>query len=104
MHRVERHVAVGLAQARAGHADLAVLTLGSVLERAPHGPLGASSFGGWLGHVIGVGTHTHPGQFAINTRATCRGVLVRFQDQDARALAEHETITVTVPRATGGFR
>lgn len=37
--RAERHVAVGLAQARAGHADLAVLTLGSVLERAPNQPL-----------------------------------------------------------------
>jgi tetratricopeptide (TPR) repeat protein len=31
--RVERQVAVGLAQARAGHGELAVLTLGSALER-----------------------------------------------------------------------
>jgi tetratricopeptide (TPR) repeat protein len=32
--RVERQVAVSLAQARAGHGELAVLTLGSALERA----------------------------------------------------------------------
>jgi tetratricopeptide (TPR) repeat protein len=36
--RVERHVAVGLAQARAGKMDLAVLTLGAVLERTPDHP------------------------------------------------------------------
>ena len=35
---VERQVAVGLAQARAGHWDLAVLTLGSALERSPNEP------------------------------------------------------------------
>lgn len=33
--RMERRVAVGLAHARAGHLDLAVLTLGSAIERAP---------------------------------------------------------------------
>jgi tetratricopeptide (TPR) repeat protein len=37
--RVERRVAVGLAHAKAGHADLAVLTLGSALEQAPDQPL-----------------------------------------------------------------
>lgn len=37
--RVERHVAVGLAQARAGRPDLAVLTLGHALERSPDQPL-----------------------------------------------------------------
>ena len=35
---VERQVAVGLAQARAGHAELAVQTLGSALERTPDQP------------------------------------------------------------------
>ena len=35
---VERQVAVGLAHARAGHADLAVLTLGNALERTPDQP------------------------------------------------------------------
>jgi tetratricopeptide (TPR) repeat protein len=35
---VERQVAVGLAYARAGHPDLAVLTLGSALERTPDQP------------------------------------------------------------------
>ncbi len=33
--RVERRIAVGMAHARAGHADLAVLTLASTLEQAP---------------------------------------------------------------------
>jgi tetratricopeptide (TPR) repeat protein len=36
--RVERKVAVGLAQARAGHWDLAVLTLGQALEQNPDEP------------------------------------------------------------------
>jgi tetratricopeptide (TPR) repeat protein len=35
---VARQVAVGLAHARAGHWDLAVLTLGGALERNPNGP------------------------------------------------------------------
>lgn len=37
--RVERHVAIGMAHARAGHSDLAVLALGSALERWPDEPL-----------------------------------------------------------------
>jgi tetratricopeptide (TPR) repeat protein len=36
--RVARQVAIGLAHARAGHWDLAVLTLGSALERSPNEP------------------------------------------------------------------
>jgi tetratricopeptide (TPR) repeat protein len=36
--RVERQVAVGMAHARAGHWDLAVLTLGGALERNPNEP------------------------------------------------------------------
>jgi tetratricopeptide (TPR) repeat protein len=35
---VERQVAVGLAHARGGHGDLAVVTLGNALERAPDQP------------------------------------------------------------------
>jgi tetratricopeptide (TPR) repeat protein len=35
---VERQVAIGMAHARAGHWDLAVLTLGSALERSPGEP------------------------------------------------------------------
>jgi tetratricopeptide (TPR) repeat protein len=37
--RVERQVAVGLAHARAGQPDLAILTLGNALERTPHEPV-----------------------------------------------------------------
>jgi tetratricopeptide (TPR) repeat protein len=36
---IERQVALGLAQARAGHEEVAVLTLGSALERTPGQPL-----------------------------------------------------------------
>lgn len=36
---VERQVAIGMAHARAGHWDLAVLTLGGALERNPDDPL-----------------------------------------------------------------
>jgi tetratricopeptide (TPR) repeat protein len=37
--RLERRIAIGLAHAKAGHLDLAVLTLGSALERAPDQPV-----------------------------------------------------------------
>lgn len=47
--RIERRLAVGLAHARAGHADLAVLTLGSALEQAPDQPLVYGALGRvWL--------------------------------------------------------
>ena len=36
--RVSRQVAIGMAHARAGHWDLAVLTLGGALERSPNEP------------------------------------------------------------------
>ncbi|MGE5245755.1 MAG: tetratricopeptide repeat protein [Betaproteobacteria bacterium] len=46
---IERQVAVGLAHARAGHPDLAVLTLGSALEHAPNEPLIYAALGRvWL--------------------------------------------------------
>jgi tetratricopeptide (TPR) repeat protein len=47
--RIERHVALALAHARAGHADLAVATLASVLERSPDHPLVYAALGRvWL--------------------------------------------------------
>lgn len=47
--RVERQIAVGLAQARAGRADLAVITLRGALERAPNQPLIYAALGRvWL--------------------------------------------------------
>lgn len=47
--RVERQIALALAHARAGHADLAVLTLGSALERSPDHPLVYAALGRvWL--------------------------------------------------------
>lgn len=47
--RLERRLAVGLAHAKAGHADLAVLTLGSALEQAPDQPLIYAALGRiWL--------------------------------------------------------
>ena len=47
--RLERRVAVGLAHARAGHLDLAVLTLGSAIERAPDQPVLYAALGRvWL--------------------------------------------------------
>jgi tetratricopeptide (TPR) repeat protein len=46
---IERQVAIGLAHARAGHGDLAVVTLGNALERAPDQPLVYAALGQvWL--------------------------------------------------------
>lgn len=50
----ERQVALGLAQARMGHLDLAVLTLGSALERAPEEPRLYAALGRvWLEIAVG---------------------------------------------------
>jgi tetratricopeptide (TPR) repeat protein len=50
---VERQVAVGLAQARAGQEELAVLTLTNALERTPDHPLIYSAIGHvWLDRAI----------------------------------------------------
>jgi tetratricopeptide (TPR) repeat protein len=47
--RVERQVAVGLAHARAGHKDLAVVLLRNMLERVPNHPLVYTALGRvWL--------------------------------------------------------
>jgi tetratricopeptide (TPR) repeat protein len=47
--RVERQIAVGLAHARAGHKDLAVVLLRNMLERAPNHPLVYAALGRvWL--------------------------------------------------------
>jgi tetratricopeptide (TPR) repeat protein len=47
--RAERHVALGLAHARAGRGELAVLTLGNALERTPDEPLLYAALGRvWL--------------------------------------------------------
>lgn len=46
---IERQIAVGLAQARAGHAEPAVITLGTALERMPGEPLVYEALGRvWL--------------------------------------------------------
>ncbi|HEX6025571.1 MAG TPA: tetratricopeptide repeat protein [Solirubrobacter sp.] len=51
--RPERQVAVGLAQARAGQEELAVLTLGNALERAPDHPLVFGALGQvWLARAV----------------------------------------------------
>src|SRR5947208_2025999 len=50
---VERQVAVGMAHARAGHWDLAVLTLSGALERNPNEPesTGRRARCGWNGRA-----------------------------------------------------
>jgi tetratricopeptide (TPR) repeat protein len=54
--RAERQVAVGLAQARAGQQELAVVTLGNALERTPDHPLIYGALGQvWLARAIARG-------------------------------------------------
>jgi tetratricopeptide (TPR) repeat protein len=51
--QVQRQVTLGLAQARAGQADLAVLTLGNALERTPNQPLIYGALGRvWLERAL----------------------------------------------------
>jgi tetratricopeptide (TPR) repeat protein len=54
--RAERHVAVGLAQARAGREALAVLTLSDALDRTPDHPLLYGALGQvWLSQAVAQG-------------------------------------------------
>jgi tetratricopeptide (TPR) repeat protein len=60
--RVERQVVVALAQARAGHTEPAIVTLGTALERAPEDP----RIYGALGQVWLQDAETRNDRFALN--------------------------------------
>ena len=54
--------------------------------------------------MIGVTTHPEPDKFGIYSGTSRFGMLHFFNHHHARAVAEHEAISVLVPRTTGTLR
>jgi tetratricopeptide (TPR) repeat protein len=78
---VERQIALGLAHQRAGHGDLAVLTLGEALERSPNDPAVYGALGQvWL-------------ERARDDRALLKKAREALERAAARAEASSETLT-----------
>ena len=57
----------------------------------------------WLGHVVRVAAHAVADNFGNDVGSACFGVFQLFQDQDARAFADHESVAVFVPGTAGVF-
>src|SRR2546428_4852727 len=106
---VERQVAIGLAHARAGHGDLAVVMLGNALERAPRQPLIYSALGQvWLDlaptrsdplpKALQAPQRVAPGAMAANEHLTLYG---RALLQDGNAEAAERALEQATVRPPG---
>jgi tetratricopeptide (TPR) repeat protein len=83
--RLERRVAVGLAHAKAGHLDLAVLTLGSAIERAPGQPVLYGALGRvWLD--IAESRHDRPDAIGKALEALARAASSPTTTSDVKTL------------------
>src|SRR5215831_227115 len=83
--RLERRVAVGLAHAKAGHLDLAVLTLGSAIERAPGQPVLYGALGRvWLD--IAESRHDRPDAIGKALEALARAASSPTATSDVKSL------------------
>ena len=54
--------------------------------------------------VISIGTHAIARHFSVNLCATRLGMFVLFEHQHTGPLAQHKTVAILVPRATGSRR
>ena len=63
-----------------------------------HGGCGAFAIFVRLRDMEGVAGRAVPGEFGQNRRAAIKGVLFRFEDQDAGALAHYEPVAILVER------
>src|SRR5437762_6174480 len=70
-----------------------------VIERQLHGAGGASAVFRWRGHVIGVRRKPVAGELTINFRAALLRMFELFDNRNARAFADYETVTVAIERA-----
>src|SRR5579864_68200 len=57
-----------------------------------------------LGHVISVTAHSVADNLGDRLCTTGKSVFEFFKNQDSRALADHETVAIAVPRAAGFLR
>src|ERR1700736_332940 len=70
-----------------------------VIERQLHGARGPSAVFRRRGHVVGVGRKSVAGELTINFRAALLRMFKFFDNGDARAFADDETVTVAIKRA-----
>ena len=54
--------------------------------------------------MVCITAHAVTGQLTINSRATSFGVLILFQYQHTRTVAEHKAIAINIPGSAGRFR
>jgi tetratricopeptide (TPR) repeat protein len=82
--KADRVVAVGLAQARAGREDAAIVTLGRAVERFPDAPQAYAA----LGHVWLVGAQRRGDRVALRKAVEALGQAVRRSDATSDTYAE----------------
>src|SRR5438477_1371968 len=70
-----------------------------VIERQLHGAGGASAVFRRRGHVMGVRRKPVAGELTINFRAALLRMFELFDNRNARAFADYETVTVAIERA-----
>src|SRR6266436_6441555 len=75
-----------------------------VIERQLHGPRGASAVFRRRGHVVGVGGKSVAGELTIDLRAAFLPVFELFDNGNARAFADDETVTVAIEWARRALR
>lgn len=80
--------------------DLMGLNAGA-LNCSPHSARAAFAFRGHAGHVVGIGTSAIADDLGQNLCAAGFGKFQLFQNQNARAFADHEAVTIFIERATG---
>ena len=75
-----------------------------VAQGVLHGAHRAVTVVGRTCDVVGVAAHAEPGHLAVDVGAARLGMLVLLEHQHRGAVAEHEAIPVSIPRAAGAFR
>src|SRR5262249_41757119 len=102
LYRVELDL---VAQRRRGPVGIDVVDLGGrgagALERHGHAAEGAVAILGRRGDVVGVAREAVADHFGIDLGAAALGAFVLFEHHDARPLAHHEAVAVTVIGARG---
>src|SRR5437762_11348398 len=75
-----------------------------VIQRLLHGPRGASAVFRRGGHVVGIRRKSVAGELTINLRAALLRVFELFDNGNARALADDETVPVEIEWARRALR
>ena len=73
-------------------------------HRVAHHPEATFMFRRRLRHVISIAAHSISRDLSQDASVALAGVLQLFQDQNARAFANHKTVAVAIPRTAGLFR